>query len=160
MKTFKSYLTEGKVSMAKLKAGMKVSVIHKGRSAKNFGVDGQDVFGGKVQVLGLGIVPYGKPADKRHIVGKDYKDVQKKYNSIWKSDDISFGRFFGARDKQKTFFSAISDADKKFKPGHVAWIWQIIEGENKGKLSYCFISNDDKWEVLFLNKATEFILET
>ena len=84
MKTFKSYITEGKVSIAKLKAGMKVSVIHKGRSAKNFGVDGQDVFGGKVQVLGLGIVPYGKPADKRHIVGKDYKDVQKKYNSIWK----------------------------------------------------------------------------
>ena len=46
-------LSEGKVSMAKLKAGLKVNVIHKGRSAKNFGVDGQNVYGSPVKVLSL-----------------------------------------------------------------------------------------------------------
>ena len=44
---FRQELTEGRVTMAKLKPGMKVSVIHKGRSAKNYGVDGEDVYGGK-----------------------------------------------------------------------------------------------------------------
>ena len=87
MKNFKDIrnLVEGKVSLAKLKANMKVHVIHKGRSARNFGVDGEDVYGGKVRVLGLGVVPYGKKAEKRHVVGKDWKDLQNKYIDILKS---------------------------------------------------------------------------
>lgn len=153
-------LTEGKVSMAKLKVGMKVSVIHKGRSAKNYGVDGQDVYGGKVQVLGMGIVPFGKKAEKRHVVAKDYKDAQSKYKEIWDTEEIRYGQFWNAQGRMKAFFSAIADKDRKFKPGHVCWIWQVLEGENKGLISYCFISMDDTWEVVFLNKATEFILET
>ena len=160
MKTFKHFITEAKVSMAKLKAGMKVSVIHFGRSAKNFGVQDEDVYGGKVQVLGMGIVPFGKKAEKRHVIGKDYKDVQKKYQSIWKSEDIMYGGLFNARHKQKVFFDTIADQDKKYKPGHTCWIWQVIEGKNKGMISYCYISSDETWEVRFLNKATEFKLET
>ena len=46
------------------------------------------------------------------------------------------------------------------KPGWTCWIWEVIEGENKRTLSYCFIDRDDAWSVTFLNKSTEFILET
>ena len=157
---FRQELTEGRVTMAKLKPGMKVSVIHKGRSAKNYGVDGQDVYGGKVQVLGMGIVSFGKKAEKRHVVAKDYKDAQSKYRDIWDTEEIRYGQFWNALGRMKAFFRAISEKDRKFKPGHVCWIWQVVEGDNKGLISYCFISVDDTWEVVFLNKATEFILET
>ena len=162
MKNFKDLraLTEGKVTMARLKPGLKVNVIHKGRSAKNFGVDGQDVYGGKVKVLGMGIVPYGKKAEKRHIVGKDYKDIQKKYDSIWKDEDFRYGNYWNSMHKMKIFFELISQEDRKYKPGFVAWLWEVIEGGNKGIVDYCFISSDEKWEVTFLNKSTEFVLES
>ena len=162
MKTFKEIrsLVEGKVTMARLKPGLKVNVIHKGRSAKNFGVDGQDVYGGKVKVLGMGIVPYGKKAEKRHIVGKDYKDIQKKYDSIWKDDDFRYGNYWNSMHKMKVFFDLIAEQDRKFKPGFVSWIWEVQEGENKRLLHYCFVSQDEKWEVTFLNKSAEFMLET
>lgn len=157
---FRQELTEGRVTMAKLKPGMKVSVIHKGRSAKNYGVDGEDVYGGKVQILGVGIVPFGKKAEKRHIVAKDYKDAQNKYKDIWKSEDFMYGQYWNALDKMRTFFGLIADNDRKFKPGWTCWLWEVIEGENKGHIGYCFISGDERWEVSFLNKSTEFTLET
>ena len=138
---------------------MKVHVIHKGRSARNFGVDGEDVYGGKVRVLGLGVVPYGKKAEKRHVVGKDWKDLQNKYSDIWKSEDVMDGRFFNANGK-KNFFMELIAKKEKMKPGWTCWIWEVIEGENKRTLSYCFIDRDDAWSVTFLNKSTEFILET
>lgn len=154
-------LTEAKVTVAKLKPGMKLNVFHSGASARNYGVNGVNVYDGKVQVLGVGIVPYGKSAKTSHIIGKDYKDAQKKYSDVWKSDEIRYGRFWNAQDRMKAFFQAIaSDSDGKIPSGHTCWIWKIIEGPNKGKLSYCFISSDDKWEVVFLNKRTEFRLES
>lgn len=159
---FRETLTEAKVTVAKLKPGLKVNVFFSGSSARNYGVSGENVYGGKVQVLGLGNVPYGKPAKTSHVIAKDYKDAQKKYSDIWKSDEIRYGRFWNAQDKMKSFFQAIADESdgKKVPHGHTCWIWKIIEGPNKGKLSYCFISTDDKWEVVFLNKRTEFKLES
>ena len=151
-------LNEAKVSAAKLKPGMKLNVFHHGASARNYGVNGENVYGGKVQVLGLGIVPYGKPAKASHVIGKDYKDVQKKYSDIWNTEEIRYGQFYNAQNRMNAFFSAIA-ADSGFA-GYTCWIWKIIDGANKGKLNYCFISNDDKWEVVFLNKRTEFRLES
>ena len=72
------YLAEGKVSMAKLKAGLKFNVIHKGRSAKNFGVDGENVYGSPVKVLGIGVKPFKQLQSKQHILAKDLKDRKKK----------------------------------------------------------------------------------
>ena len=155
-------LSEAKVSVAKLKPGMKLNVFHRGASARNYGVNGVNVYGGKVQVLGLGNVPYGKPAKTSHVIGKDYKDVQNKYKDIWNTEEIRYGQFYNAQDRMNKFFQAIADDSKgkKVPYGHTCWIWKIIDGPNKGKLSYCFISNDDKWEVVFLNKRTEFKLES
>ena len=151
-------LNEGKVTMSKLKPNLKVNVIHTGRSARNYGIKDENVYGGKVKVLGVGIVPYETRANKRHIVGSDYKDVQKKYNTIWKSDDFRYGQYWNSLDKMNHFFNLISQEDRKFKPGFTCWLWEVIEGKNKGIVDYCYISSDDKWEVTFLNKSTEFIL--
>lgn len=155
-------LNEAKVSVAKLKPGLKVNVIHTGASARNYGVSGVNVYSGKVQVLGLGVVPYGKPAKTSHVIGKDYKDVQNKYKDIWNRDDIKYGHFWNAQNRMDAFFKAISkDSDGKKVPyGHTCWIWKVIDGPNKGKIHYCFISSDDRWEVTFLNKSTDFTLES
>lgn len=155
-------LTEAKVTVAKLKPGMKLNVFHSGSSARNYGVSGVNVYGGKVQVLGLGNVPFGKSAKTSHVIAKDYKDAQKKYNDVWKSDEIRYGQYWNAQDKMRTFFQAIAaESDGKKVPyGHTCWLWKVLEGRNKGLISYCFISNDDKWEVVFLNKRTEFKLES
>jgi len=155
-------LTEAKVTVAKLRPGLKLNVFHSGASARNYGVKDENVYGGKVQVLGLGNVPYGKPATARHVIAKDYKDAQKKFSEVWKSDEIRYGRFWNAADRMRSFFQAIAaESDGKKVPyGHVCWIWKVIDGPNKGKISYCFIGSDDKWEVVFLNKQTEFRLES
>ena len=165
MKTYfelKKELTEAKVSIAKLRPELKVNVIHKGRSARNFGISGQNVYGGRVEILGLGNVPYGKPAKASHVIGRDYKDVQNKYKNIWNTDEVKYGHFWNAKNRMTAFFQAIAaeSGGKKIPYGHVCWIWKIIEGPNKGDISYCYISSDDEWEVRFLNKGTEFILET
>jgi len=158
----KKELTEAKETVAKLKPGMKLNVFHSGASARNYGVNGENVYGGKVQVLGLGNVPYGKPAKTSHVIGKDYKDVQNKYKDIWNTEEIRYGHFWNAQDRMRAFFQAIAaDSDGKKVPyGHTCWLWKVIEGKNKGLISYCFISSDDRWEVTFLNKSTDFTLES
>ena len=154
-------INEGKVTMAKLKPGMKLNVIHKGRSARNYGVMGENVYGGKVQVLGMGNVPFGKKAEKKHVFAKDYKDAQKKFKDIWNKEEVRYGYHGSAVNKLRYFFNEIAaESDgKKIPYGHACWIWQVIEGKNKGFISYCYVSNDEKWEVVFLNKSTEFTLE-
>ena len=163
MESFKShFLSEGKVSMANLKAGMKLDVIHQGRSAKQFGVKDENVYGGKVQVLGIGVIPFKQEAKPNMVLAKDMKDLKNKYKTIFKSEEIQYGQFFNARHRLQTAFTAISKDDKRVKPGFGAYIWKVIEGENKGHHSYCYIGNgtNDQWEVRFLNKSTEFRLET
>lgn len=156
---FREELNEGKVSVAKLKAGLKLNVIHAGRSAKNFGISGEDVYGGKVQVLGIGIVPFGKAAEKNHVIGKDWKDVQTKHKDIWKSEDIMYGQFWNANDRKNAFLELVAKK-LKMKQGWTTWIWQIIDGPNKGKIHYCYVDRDEKWSVTYLNKSTEFKLES
>lgn len=158
MKTFSDFLAEGKASIAKLKPGVVVTPTWKGRSARNYGIDGQSVYEGKVKVLGLGIVPSGKNPEKKHIIGKDYMDVQKQYKEIWDTEEVRYGSFYNAQDKMKTFFNKIADADKKVSSGWVSWIWEVVDGPNKGKLHYCFIDSDDKWSIAYLNKSAEFDL--
>lgn len=160
MESFKTFLSEGKVTMARLKPGMKLNVIHKGSDARAYGVTGDNVYQGKVQVLGVGIVPYGKKADKKYVIAKDYKDAQKKYNTIWKHENIQYGQYWNSLDKMNYFFSAIAEEESRIKPGWTCWIWKVLDGPHKGSTNYCFISSADKWEVPFLNKSTEFILET
>ena len=163
MESFKThFLSEGKVSMANLKAGMKLNVIHQGRSARQFGIRDENVYGGKVQVLGIGIIPWKKEPKPNMVLAKDMKDLKKKYEKVFKSEEIRYGSFFNARHRLQAAFSAITEADKRVKPGFGAYIWKVIEGENKGHHSYCYIGNgtNDQWEVRFLNKSTEFRLET
>ena len=154
-------LAEGKVSMAKLKAGMKVTVIHTGRSAKNYGVTNQDVYGGQVKVLGIGIKNYKEKQNKRQILATDLKSFKTKYKAVFKSEEINFGHFFTALDRLSAAVDMIVDQEKSIKgPAGLVWLWEVIEGDNKGHLGFCFISNEPKWEVNFLNKTTEFKLET
>jgi hypothetical protein len=163
MRSFKSWeetLKEGKVTVAKLRPGVVATPMWKGRSAKNYGISGQPVYDGKIKVLGMGVVPFGKKAEKKHVIGKDYKDIQTKYKEIWNREDIRYGRFWNARDKQKQFFWHIADTDKKVPSGWVCWIWQVVDGPDKGLIHYCFIDSDDKWAIAFLNKSAEFELIT
>tara|TARA_E500000081_G_scaffold15067_2_gene18460 strand:+ start:4004 stop:4495 length:492 start_codon:yes stop_codon:yes gene_type:complete len=163
MRSFKRWeetLNEGKVTIAKLRPGLTVTPMWKGRSAKNYGISGMPVYDGKVKVLGMGIVPFGKKADKRMVIGKDYKDLQTKYKDIWKSDEIQYGRYWNARNKMKAFFSAIAQSDKKLKDGWVCWIWEVVDGPDKGMVHYCFIDSDDRWSIAFLNKSAEFEMIT
>ena len=154
-------LNEAKISLAKLSAGMKVNIIHDGRSAKQFGIKDENVYGGKVQVLGLGVIPYKKEASKQLVLAKDMNDLKNKYSQVFKSEDIMYGSFFNARHRLQAAFDGIVDADKKVKPGFGAWIWQVIDGPNKGKFGYCYIGTgrNDEWEVRFLNKSTQFRIE-
>ena len=155
------YLSEGKVSMAKLKAGLKLRVIHKGRSAKNFGVDGEDVYGGKVKVLGIGVKPYKQLQSKRHVLAKDLKDLKNKYKEVFKSEEIQFGHFFSSLDRLNAAVDMMIDQDRKLRgPGGLVWLWQVLEGENKGHVGFCYLTREPGWEVDFLNKSTEFVLET
>ena len=154
-------LAEGKVSMAKLKAGMKVNVIHSGRSAKNYGVMNQDVYQGKVKVLGIGIKAYKDKPNKRQVLANDLKSFKTKYKSVFDTEEIKYGHFFSALDRLSSAVDLIVDQEKNVKgPGSLAWLWEVIEGENQGHLGFCFISNEPKWELNFLNKTTEFKLET
>tara|TARA_B100000927_G_scaffold277994_1_gene260157 strand:+ start:1749 stop:2243 length:495 start_codon:yes stop_codon:yes gene_type:complete len=164
MDSLKKYiqLNEAKVSISKLAAGMKVNVIHSGRSARNYGIKDENVYGGKVQVLGIGMIPYKKSAKPNMVLAKDMKELKKKYEKVFKSEEILYGNFYNARHRLKAAFNEIAEADRRVKPGFGAYIWKVIEGENKGLVDYCYIGNDrdDSWEVRFLNKSTQFILET
>ena len=164
MKTFnqmRETLAEAKVSMTKLKAGMTLNVVHAGRSASNYGVRDQDVYGGKVKVLGIGIKPYKDKPNKRQVLATDLKSFKSKYSSVFKSEEIMYGQFFTALDRLKEAVDMIVDQEKGIKgPASLIWMWQVTEGENKGVLGFCYISNEPKWEVTFLNKSTEFKLES
>jgi hypothetical protein len=163
MKSFKRWeetLNEGKVTIATLRPGLTVTPMWKGRSAKNYGISGMPVYDGKVKVLGMGIVPFGKKADMRMVIGKDYKDLQTKYKDIWQSDEIRYGSYWSAQGRMKAFFSAIADADKKVPNGFVCWIWEVVDGPDKGLIHYCFIDSDDNWAIAYLNKSAEFEMIT
>ena len=163
MKSYNSFaetLNEGKVTISKIKQGMTFTPMWKGRSAKNYGIVDTPCYDGKVKVLGMGMVPFGKKAEKKHVMGRDYKDIQTKWKDVYNQEDIRYGRFFNAQHRQKTFFSAIAKEDKKVTNGHVAWLWEVLDGPDKGMIHYCFLDSDDKWAITFLNKSAEFEMIT
>jgi len=163
MKTFNQSadpLNEGKVSIAKLRPGVTMTPMWKGRSAKNYGIAGQPVYDGKVKVLGMGMVPFGKKAEKKHVLAKDYKDAQTKYKEVWNTEEIKYGHFWNAQHRMKTFFGKIAESDKKIQNGFVCWIWEVVDGPSKGTVHYCFIDSDEKWAISFLNKSAEFEMVT
>lgn len=162
MHSFKKWenLQEGKLTMASLKPGAVATPIWKGRSAQNYGIRGLPVYDGKVKVLGLGIVPFRTKAEKKHVIGNDYKAIQSKYKEIWNSEEIRYGHFWSAQGRMKAFFSAIAQSDKRLKDGFVCWIWEVIDGPDKGTIDYCFIDSDDRWAIAFSNKSAEFELVT
>jgi hypothetical protein len=145
-------LDEATVSVAKLRPGMAVNVTHFGRSAKIYKVDGQNVFGGKVKVLGLGVVPRSKKPTKNDVQYKDVKDFRMKNKEVLNKPDYSASGG-GANAK-------LRKAAGQINKGQLVWIFEVIEGEKKGQIGYCYISSDDRWEVPFMNKSTEIRIES
>ena len=164
MKNFKQVrqqINEAKISMGKLTAGQKLNVIHHGRYAKQIGVKDQNVFGGKVNVLGIGIKGFKDKPNKSQVLAKNLKEFKAKYKAVFKSDEILYGHYFSSLDRLKDAVDMIVDQDTRLKgPATLVWLFEVIEGEHKGTIGFCFISNEPKWEVSFLNKSTEFRLET
>lgn len=160
MESFKT-LTEGKISMARVKAGDKVNVIHSGRFAKQVGVSGQNVYGGKVQVMGLGAVIMGQDARKAKIFGKDVKDLKNKFKDEWNKEEIRYGQYWSANGRLDAFMREIAKSKGMKKATYTVWVFKVLDGDNKGAMSYAYIDmmGDEKWEVRFLNKSTEFYLE-
>lgn len=143
MLRFNQFITEAKVSMTKLKPGMKVTVTMSGRSAKNFGVEGETI--GPIKILGVGIVPRkAKGPEKNHVVAKDLKDFKAKNKDAFAEVE----RISGANAKLR----AIANEEG----GMFAWIFE----DEKGEVGMFYVSSDDKWEVPYLNKSVEFKLES
>ena len=153
---FKTFLEEAVISMSRLKKGNVVTVKHKGRSAKNFGVDGEDVYDGKVKALGVGYLPFGKSFNRKYILANDISDLRRKYK-----EEFSSASGFTANDKLNDAMNKVAQKiNPREKRVSVAFFWQVTEGPNRGKVSLCYVDNDGKWIVDFLNKSTEFTLET
>ena len=154
MLKFNTYiqLDEATVSVAKLRPGMTVNIIHSGRSAKIYQVDKQNVFGGKVKVLGLGLVPGSKQPTKNDVKYTDVKDFRMKNKDVFNIPDYS-PKFGGANAR-------LIRAVRHINKGRLVWIFEVIEGEKKGQIGYCYISSDYRWEVPFMHKSTEFRIES
>ena len=134
MKNFKEVrqqINEAKISMGKLAAGQKLNVIHHGRSAGNYGVRNENVYGGKVKVLGIGIKSYKANASKSQVLAKSLKEFKTKYKAVFKSEDILYGHYFSSLDRLNAAVDVIVDQDNKLKgPAGLVWLWEVIEGEN------------------------------
>ena len=176
MKTYfelrEGYLSEGKVSVTKAKAGMKAEVQVKGPMAKRVGYKkGENPFGEgvKVQILGYGIIPFGKRAEKKHVITKSIDDFKKKYkneiNDLKASDDGNYERglaMYNANGKLRKITNALTGTVlKKWKPGFPGYIIQVLDGDKKGTIDYLYISRslDYKW-CIYLGDDVEFDLFT
>ena len=179
MKTYfefkEEYLSEGKVGLTKAKAGMKVEIQLRGPMARRIGAKkGDNPYGegAKVQILGFGIVPYGKSPEKKHVITNSVDDFKKKYKQqikdLKKQDDYGYDRelsFHNANGKIRKLANDLTQDGnvlKRWKPGFVGYIFQFLDGENKGKLGYLYIAEyyDDKWCIRIYGEDVEFDLIT
>ena len=155
MKTIKqireAYLTEAKVSMAKLKAGDKVQILAKGAGARSNGLKtGENPYGegNTVQILGFGVVPFKKKSNKRDVIARSIDDFKKKYKQEikdLKSDD-KYDRDLSMRGNSRIKLSILANDIVK-NSGFVGFIYQSSKG-----LGLLYISrslSDDKWAVNF-----------
>ena len=109
----------------------------------------------------IGVKPFKQLQSKRHVLAKDLKELKAKYKDVFKSEEILYGHFFSSLDKLNAAVDMMIDQDRKLRgPGGLVWLWQVLEGENKGHIGFCYLTREPNWEVDFLNKSTEFILET
>ena len=146
-----AFLIEGKVSMAKLKAGDKVQILAKGASAVRNGLKkGENPYGegNTVQILGFGVVPFKKKSNKRDVIARSIDDFKKKYKQEikdLKSDD-KYDRDLAMRGNSRAKLSQIANDIVK-NSGFVGFIYQSSKG-----LGLLYISrslSDDKWAVNF-----------
>ena len=146
-----AFLIEGKVSMAKLKAGDKVQILAKGASAVRNGLKkGENPYGegNTVQILGFGVVPFKKKSNKRDVIARSIDDFKKKYKQEikdLKSDD-KYDRALAMRGNSRAKLSQIANDIAK-NSGFVGFIYQSSKG-----LGLLYISrslSDDKWAVNF-----------
>ena len=80
---------------------------------------------------------------------------------MFNSEEIKFGHFFSSLDRLNAAVDMMIDQDRKLRgPGGLVYLWQVLEGKNKGHVGFCYLTREPNWEVDFLNKSTEFILET
>ena len=152
MKSFTAFLAEGKIPPNKLSAGDSVDLIGKGRSAKQFDMSGENLFGGNAKVVGWGSVDpastskSGLKFNKKLVLGKDFKDLKTKYKEIWDTEEIRYGRFENANHRMKEFIRAIVKSEG-MKPGYPAIFFQILDGERKGEYGYARVDMDNRWSV-------------
>tara|TARA_B100000902_G_scaffold82563_1_gene87146 strand:- start:1109 stop:1630 length:522 start_codon:yes stop_codon:yes gene_type:complete len=161
MKKFKlireEFLSEAKVNQSKVKAGDKVEIHAKGALAKRSGFKkGDNPFGEgvKVTILGLAVVPWGKPANKNQVIAKGVDDFKKKYAADikeLKSDD-NFDRSlsqYNSVEKIHELVTAVGEKTKKWKPGYTTINFVPEGGEYKGKPQYTYISSSiyGKWSI-------------
>ena len=146
-----AYLTEAKVSMAKLKTGDKVQILAKGAGAERNGLKkGENPYGEgeTVQILGFGVVPFKKKSNKRDVIARSIDDFKKKYKQEikdLKSDD-KYDRDLAMRGNSRAKLSQIANDIVK-NSGFVGFIYQSSKG-----LGLLYISrslSDDKWAVNF-----------
>ena len=179
MKTYfqfkEQYLSEGKVSLTKAKAGMKVEIQVRGPMARRVGMKkGDNPFGegAKVQILGFGIVPFGKSPEKKHVILNSIDDFKKKYKQeikdLRKQDDYGYDRelsYHNANGKIRKLANDLTQDGnvlKRWKPGFVGYIYQHLDGEYKGDLGYLYIARnyDDKMCIYLNGEDVEFDLFT
>tara|TARA_Y100001937_G_scaffold16913_1_gene23329 strand:- start:2350 stop:2910 length:561 start_codon:yes stop_codon:yes gene_type:complete len=168
------FLTEAKVGVTKLKAGMSVELNVKGSMAKRSGYSkGDNPFGDgvKLKVLGFGIVPFGKTAEKKHVITKSVDEFNKKYKAdmqkLKAQDDNAYERgltMYSGPGKLRIMANDLADngtLGSSVKPGFVSYIVQVMGGEMKGQFKYLYVSAslNDKWCV-YLSDDTEFDLFT
>ena len=155
MKTLKqireAYLTEAKVSIAKLKAGDEVQILAKGASAVRNGLKkGETPYGegNTVQILGFGVVPFKKKSNKRDVIARSIDDFKKKYKQEikdLKSDD-KYDRDLAMRDNSRIRLQILAH-DVSGKSGFVGFIYQSSKGP--GLLYISRSLSGDKWAVNF-----------
>jgi len=155
MKTLKqikeAFLTEAKVSMAKLKTGDKVQILAKGAGARRNGLEkGENPYGegNTVVILGFGVVPFNKKSNKRDVIARSIDDFKKKYKKEIKNlkSDDKYDRNLAMADNSRIKLSIIANDIVK-NNGFVGFIYQSSKG-----LGLLYISRSlsgDKWAVNF-----------
>jgi hypothetical protein len=188
MKTYweirEEYLIEGKISMAKLKKGDKVQLRFKGRDAKIQGYKkGENPYGegNKLQILGFGTLKRGSPATARNAIFDSIADFKTKWKkellaniqdhpspeeasawqrSLWDYNateklDKNLDRLIYQSSKGGTSTGKKLKADR----GWPVFVYKILGGSNKGKISYLHFNHNGYW-AKYWDTDTEFWLES
>jgi len=177
-------LSEGKISMATLKKGDKVQMRFKGRGAKNQGFkNGDNPYGegNKIQILGFGTVKRGAKATAKNAIFNSVADFKTKWKEELKANIRNHPSQEEAEDWERDLsgYTAAEKLDKninhiidqsngkgtstgkklKAASGWTCYIYKVLDGENKGDISYVHVSDDGSW-TKYWDTDTEFWLES